>query len=195
MPFRKLFILYAAEWIVMVVDSGKTRLSPRSKGELAKHLGKDVSVEFVWRGAKHLESGTLNNLSEKTLDFGNASLPFEAETSGIQFVYASDGHIIYLNPRIADSRGSGISTVDLLLREQERPLMKMEKLASCDGLLFRVELEAEELGFIAKVPIMPGCHCQGKNLEDAMNKIADVIQGHIDFLRKHGEEIPKEDLA
>ncbi len=56
---------------------------------------------------------------------------------------------------------------------------------------FLVYLEpAEEGGYIASCPQLPGCVTQGETVDEALAMIKDAIQGYITSLRKHGEYIP-----
>jgi antitoxin HicB len=48
-------------------------------------------------------------------------------------------------------------------------------------------------GYIASVPMLPGCFSYGANLEEANAMIADAISAYIQSLRKHDEEIPTEE--
>ena len=52
--------------------------------------------------------------------------------------------------------------------------------------------KAEEGGFIARVPALPGCITQGENLEEAEAMSRDAIKGYCASLKKHGERIPCE---
>ena len=57
---------------------------------------------------------------------------------------------------------------------------------------FLVYLEAaEEGGYIASCPQLPGCVTQGETVEEAMAMVKDAIQGYIASLQKHGEPIPQ----
>lgn len=51
----------------------------------------------------------------------------------------------------------------------------------------------EDKGYIANVPILPGCTSYGKNLEEAKEMIEDAIAAYIQSLKKHDEEIPTEE--
>lgn len=57
---------------------------------------------------------------------------------------------------------------------------------------FLVYLEAaEEGGYIASCPQLPGCVTQGETVEEALAMVKDAIQGYIASLQKHGEPIPQ----
>jgi len=43
----------------------------------------------------------------------------------------------------------------------------------------------------AYVPDLPGCITTGKTLEDTRKNIAEAIQAHIAFLRRHGDPVPE----
>ncbi len=58
---------------------------------------------------------------------------------------------------------------------------------------FLVTLEEDEDGFIvASCPLLPGCHSQGCNREEALANIREAIEGVIASMRKHGEPLPIE---
>ncbi len=56
---------------------------------------------------------------------------------------------------------------------------------------------AEEGGFIASVPVLPGCATQGETFEEAQKMIKDAILGYLAVLKDTKQEIPeeKEDLV
>ncbi|WP_123929551.1 type II toxin-antitoxin system HicB family antitoxin [Thermodesulfitimonas autotrophica] len=49
---------------------------------------------------------------------------------------------------------------------------------------------AEEGGYIASVPALPGCVTQGETREEALQMAQDAIRGYIESLKKHGEPLP-----
>jgi len=52
---------------------------------------------------------------------------------------------------------------------------------------------AEEGGYIAEVPSLPGCYSQGESYDEAIENIKDAIEGFIESMKKHSEAIPVED--
>ena len=57
---------------------------------------------------------------------------------------------------------------------------------------FRVIFEeAEEGGFIARVPALPGCVTQGETLQEAKAMVNDAIQAYCESLKKSRKRIPK----
>ncbi|MBI2611874.1 type II toxin-antitoxin system HicB family antitoxin [Candidatus Gottesmanbacteria bacterium] len=63
-------------------------------------------------------------------------------------------------------------------------------------LKYNIVLRAEpEGGFTAIVPSLPGCVTYGNNLIEAKSMAVDAIQGYIESLKKHGEEIPSDDMS
>ncbi|HBL18817.1 MAG TPA: hypothetical protein DD417_19170 [Elusimicrobia bacterium] len=50
---------------------------------------------------------------------------------------------------------------------------------------------AEEGGYIARVPALPGCMTQGDTLEETELMVKDAIRAYCVSLRKHGERSPK----
>lgn len=56
---------------------------------------------------------------------------------------------------------------------------------------FHVHLQpAEEGGYIAIVPALPGCVTQGETKEEALVMARDAILGYLASLKKHGEPLP-----
>ncbi len=51
---------------------------------------------------------------------------------------------------------------------------------------------AEEGGFVARVPALPGCHTQGETLEEAEKNAKEAIELYIESLSAHNEPIPEE---
>ena len=52
--------------------------------------------------------------------------------------------------------------------------------------------KAEEGGYWAEVPALPGCFSQGETVEEALASVREAIAAHIEALRKEGQEIPEE---
>jgi len=50
--------------------------------------------------------------------------------------------------------------------------------------------KAEEGGFWAEVPALPGCYSQGETIEETVRNIKEAIEAHILALKEEGEEIP-----
>ena len=60
-------------------------------------------------------------------------------------------------------------------------------------LSFSVIYEAApEGGYVASVPVLPGCHTQGETLEDAERNIKEAILVYLESLVSHKENLPKE---
>jgi len=61
---------------------------------------------------------------------------------------------------------------------------------------FIVTLEEDEDGFIVvECPSLPGCVSQGKTRDEALANIREAIRGYLVSLRKHGEPLPKAEIA
>jgi predicted RNase H-like HicB family nuclease len=54
-----------------------------------------------------------------------------------------------------------------------------------------VEKEAENGGYSAYSPTLPGCFSNGKTIEEAKRNIRDAIQQHIQSLLAHGQPVPQ----
>jgi predicted RNase H-like HicB family nuclease len=52
--------------------------------------------------------------------------------------------------------------------------------------------QAPEGGYVAFVPVLPGCHTQGETLEEAERNVAEAIELYLESLAAHGEPVPKE---
>jgi predicted RNase H-like HicB family nuclease len=50
--------------------------------------------------------------------------------------------------------------------------------------------QAEEGGFWAEVPALPGCFSQGETIEETIENTREAIEHHILCLKEDGEEIP-----
>lgn len=58
---------------------------------------------------------------------------------------------------------------------------------------YTVKIEAaEEGGYWAYVPALPGCFTQGKTLEEVIAMAKDAIEGFIEMLTELGKPIPIE---
>ncbi len=49
---------------------------------------------------------------------------------------------------------------------------------------------AEEGGYWAEVPALPGCFSQGETVEKTLENIKEAIDLHIESLKEEGQEIP-----
>lgn len=62
-----------------------------------------------------------------------------------------------------------------------------------ENFTFTVHIEpAEEGGFAAFFPALPGCHTQGETLEEVIAMSKDVLTGYLECLRAHGDPVPVE---
>jgi predicted RNase H-like HicB family nuclease len=60
-------------------------------------------------------------------------------------------------------------------------------------VIYTVHIEpAEEGGFIAYFPALPGCFTQGETLEQVIVMAKDALAGFLESLRSHGQPIPIE---
>lgn len=74
----------------------------------------------------------------------------------------------------------------------------MSKKLSREILKYTVIFEpAEEGGFVASVPALPGCSTQGETFEEAVEMIQDAISGYLTVLKDTKQQIPteKDDLV
>jgi predicted RNase H-like HicB family nuclease len=60
---------------------------------------------------------------------------------------------------------------------------------------FRIFITQDEDGvFVASAPSLPGCHSQGKSVEEATKNIKEAIRGWLAVAKKYGDPIPPDDL-
>lgn len=52
--------------------------------------------------------------------------------------------------------------------------------------------EVPEGGFVAFVPLLPGCHTQGETIEETEQNIKEAIELYLESLIASGETIPEE---
>ena len=50
--------------------------------------------------------------------------------------------------------------------------------------------DAEEGGYWAEVPALPGCFVQGETIEEVLAEAPDAIESHIEALRADGQPVP-----
>ncbi len=55
-----------------------------------------------------------------------------------------------------------------------------------------VLIPAEEGGYTARVPALPGCVTEGDTLLEALDMARDAIECYLGSLAQHGEPIPAE---
>jgi predicted RNase H-like HicB family nuclease len=61
-------------------------------------------------------------------------------------------------------------------------------------LNYRIFLRKEpEGGYTVLVPSLPGCVTYGDTIEDAVEMAKEAIEGYLESMKGHGEEIPTED--
>jgi predicted RNase H-like HicB family nuclease len=52
--------------------------------------------------------------------------------------------------------------------------------------------QAEEGGYWAEVPALPGCYSQGESIEETVKNVREAIEAHIEALKEEGQDIPEE---
>ena len=59
---------------------------------------------------------------------------------------------------------------------------------------YTVILEREaDGGFVASVPVLPGCVSQGDDREDALKNIREALELYVEDCRAAGDPVPDED--
>ena len=53
--------------------------------------------------------------------------------------------------------------------------------------------KAEEGGYWAEVPALPGCYSQGETVEETMNNVKEAVEAHITALIEEEEKVPVEE--
>jgi predicted RNase H-like HicB family nuclease len=54
-----------------------------------------------------------------------------------------------------------------------------------------IEKEADDDGYYAWSPSLPGCFSNGRTIEDAKRNIREAVTQHVTTLLAHGEPIPQ----
>ena len=71
--------------------------------------------------------------------------------------------------------------------------MKVMKSERSKTLSYSVFYEqAREGGYVAFVPVLPGCHTQGETLEETERNVKEAIAVYLESLAAHGDAIPVE---
>ncbi len=61
-------------------------------------------------------------------------------------------------------------------------------------LNYKVLLRKEnEGGYTVTVPTLPGCVTYGATIEESLLMVKEAIEGYIESLKEHGEDIPSDD--
>lgn len=53
-------------------------------------------------------------------------------------------------------------------------------------------IKESEGGYTVTVPSLPGCVTYGETIEESLTMVKEAIEGFIESLKKHGEEIPSD---
>ena len=53
--------------------------------------------------------------------------------------------------------------------------------------------EAEEGGFWAEFPMLPGCYTQGETVEEVLERAPEAVGSHLDALREDGQDVPADE--
>ena len=59
------------------------------------------------------------------------------------------------------------------------------------SVIVAIEKEAEDEGYAAYSPTLPGCFSNGRTVEEAKRNIRDAIRLHIESLLAHGQLVPQ----
>ncbi len=52
---------------------------------------------------------------------------------------------------------------------------------------------AEEGGYWAEIPALPGCYSQGETVEESMSNIREAIETHLMALKEDSQPMPEEE--
>jgi predicted RNase H-like HicB family nuclease len=67
-------------------------------------------------------------------------------------------------------------------------------LAEVDAMRYTVVLlKEEDGGYVASVPVLPGCVSQGDTRAEALRNIEEAIEVYLEDVRASGESVPIED--
>ena len=51
---------------------------------------------------------------------------------------------------------------------------------------------AEEGGYWAEIPALPGCYSQGETLEEVIRNVKEAVESHVDALKQDNQVVPVE---
>ncbi len=51
---------------------------------------------------------------------------------------------------------------------------------------------AEEGGYWAEVPALPGCFSQGETIDETLANVREAVELHVESLREEGQDIPSD---
>ena len=51
---------------------------------------------------------------------------------------------------------------------------------------------AEEGGYWAEIPALPGCYSQGETLEEVIQNVKEAVESHVDALKQDNQVVPVE---
>jgi predicted RNase H-like HicB family nuclease len=72
----------------------------------------------------------------------------------------------------------------------------MKKIVTTKEYKFTAVIKpAEEGGFYAYCPLLPGCATQGETYTEAVANIEDAIKGYVESMIAHGDPLPREALT
>jgi predicted RNase H-like HicB family nuclease len=54
--------------------------------------------------------------------------------------------------------------------------------------------EAEEGGYWAEFPALPGCYTQAETIDEVIKRAPEAVESHVQALREDGQEVPSENL-
>lgn len=55
--------------------------------------------------------------------------------------------------------------------------------------------KAEEGGYWAEVPALPGCYTQGETVDETLTNVVEAIELHIEVMREDGMPLPEPDAV
>ena len=60
-------------------------------------------------------------------------------------------------------------------------------------LAFRIIIEKDGNNYHGYVPCLPGCHTQGKTIDETRKNLKEAIEGMLLVMKKHNQPIPTEE--
>ena len=82
---------------------------------------------------------------------------------------------------------SGVFAVEFRGRQQDESSNSSRRASR--GL----EKEAEDEGYFAYTPTLPGCFSNGRTVEDAKRNIREAVEQHLVSILSHAEPVPQND--
>jgi len=84
----------------------------------------------------------------------------------------------------------------VIIYNYKESLLSANDMESCDAFLQFSDCDregAEDVGYLAYSPTLPGCFSNGATIEEAKRNIREAVQQHVTSLEAHGQPIEQQE--